>query len=345
MFNAADTVQLNYQHVGLHPANPWLIPVHAIAGRSAAKEPIEARVLSSFLNLTSVPYSSYVPSPKTFLHDIHAAIKQLWLLVLLVLMARASATVRLSLTLGLAAVTAVALPRKLWQPQLRRLGTLGLLIFVFTAIGADSVPPVLQTRGVPPAAEGLPATLSALGSYNYVLFHFFFITITRRSLSLAVAASCLTFVALQSASLSLTTTPAEEMALGLRLALAPLRLLRVPVDEIALTLLLSLRFMAQVTEEMRNLSLGLAARAVRWHQLPPGGGVQVLLRLGGRLFSNLMQRSENIALAMQARDFVGPERHHVHLSAKEHVPLVPNVLAVLLLSALLVGGHQFKLLA
>jgi energy-coupling factor transporter transmembrane protein EcfT len=79
---------------------------------------------------------------------------------------------------------------------------------------------------------------------------------------------------LQSASLSLTTTPAEEMALGLRLALAPLRLLRVPVDEIALTLLLSLRFMAQVTEEMRNLSLGLAARAVRWHQLPPGGGVQ-----------------------------------------------------------------------
>lgn len=73
--------------------------------------------------------------------------------------------------------------------------------------------------------------------------------------------------------------------------------------------------------------------------------VQVLLRLGGRLFSNLMQRSENIALAMQARDFVGPERHHVHLSAKEQVPLVPNVLAVLLLSALLVGGHQFKLLA
>ena len=73
--------------------------------------------------------------------------------------------------------------------------------------------------------------------------------------------------------------------------------------------------------------------------------VQVLLRLGGRLFSNLMQRSENIALAIKARDFVGPERHHVHLSAKEHVPLVPNVLAVLLLSVLLVGGHQFKLLA
>ncbi len=62
--------------------------------------------------------------------------------------------------------------------------------------------------------------------------------------------------------------------MGLRLPLAPLRLLRLPVDEIALTLLLSLRFMALVTEEMRNLSLGLAARAVPWRRLPPGGGVQ-----------------------------------------------------------------------
>ncbi|EIE24690.1 CbiQ-domain-containing protein [Coccomyxa subellipsoidea C-169] len=262
-------------------------------------------------------------------------------------MARASATARLSLTLGLAAVTAAALPRKLWQPQLKRLGTLGLIIFARSTrhLGANGVPPVLQTRGVPPAAEGLPSTLSTTGGYGYVLFHFWFITITRRSMSLAIAASCLTFVALQSASLSLTTTPAEEMAVGLRLALAPLRLLRLPVDEIALTLLLSLRFMALVTEEMRNLSLGLAARAVPWRRLPPGGGVQVLLRLGGRLFSNLMQRSENIALAMQARDFAGPEGHHVHLSAKEHVPLVPNILAVLLLSALLVGAQQFQLFA
>lgn len=63
--------------------------------------------------------------------------------------------------------------------------------------GADGVPPVLQTRGVPPAAEGLPSSISTPGSYRYVLFHFWFITITRRSLSLAVAASCLTFVALQ----------------------------------------------------------------------------------------------------------------------------------------------------
>ncbi len=69
---------------------------------------------------------------------------QAWLLVLLVLMARASATARLSLTMALAAMTAAALPGKLWRPQLRRLGTLGALIFVFTAIGAGTPPYSLQ---------------------------------------------------------------------------------------------------------------------------------------------------------------------------------------------------------
>ena len=60
---------------------------------------------------------------------------------------------------------------------------------------AEGVPPVLQTRGLPPALEGLPGAPHS--GYRYVLFHLWFITVTRRSLSLAVAASCLTFIALQ----------------------------------------------------------------------------------------------------------------------------------------------------
>ena len=83
------------------------------------------------------------------------------------------------------------------------------------------------------------------------------------------------YCGMQSASLCLTTTPAEEMALGLKFWLAPLRVVRAPVDEICMTLLLSLRFMSVVFDELRNLSLGLAARSVPWKQLPPGAGLQV----------------------------------------------------------------------
>ena len=63
--------------------------------------------------------------------------------------------------------------------------------------GADGVPPVQQERGLPAAMEGLPDKMPFSSGYRYVIFHFLFVTITRRSLSLAIAASCLTLVALQ----------------------------------------------------------------------------------------------------------------------------------------------------
>ncbi len=71
--------------------------------------------------------------------------------------------------------------------------------------GADGVPPVQQERGLPAAMEGLPDKMPFSSGYRYVIFHFFFVTITRRSLSLAIAASCLTFVALQVCSFACQT--------------------------------------------------------------------------------------------------------------------------------------------
>ena len=51
-------------------------------------------------------------------------------------MARASAVMRLGIAAGCAVVTAAALPPRLWKAQLRRLGLLALLLFVFTAVGS-----------------------------------------------------------------------------------------------------------------------------------------------------------------------------------------------------------------
>ncbi len=86
------------------------------------------------------------------------------------------------------------------------------------------------------------------------------------------------------------------------------------------------------------LEIGKQAPGVKsWEQLC----VQVLLRLAGRLFSNLMQRSQSISLAMQARGFQGPENHTVHLGGKERVQLIPNVIALLALPLTIVGGLHY----
>lgn len=133
--------------------------------------------------------------------------------------------------------------------------------------GAEGVPPVLSDRSLPAAAAAaaagaspatgvaeaaaeLPASMSQLGGppYRYVVFHIWFVTITKRSLNLALALSGLTFAALQSASLCLVTTPPEAMARAVGRALRPLGLLGLPVKELVLTTLLALRFMATVRE-------------------------------------------------------------------------------------------------
>ena len=92
--------------------------------------------------------------------------------------------------------------------------------------------------------------------------------------------------------------------------------------------------MSLVFEEARNLSLGTAARGINWNSLGPAGGVQILLRLGGRLFSNLMQRSDSIAQAMCARGFVGPESHRLFLTQTQSSSWTANTVAALSLALL-----------
>jgi len=56
----------------------------------------------------------------------------------------------------------------------------------------------------------------------------------------------------QSASLCLTTTTPEQLASALRWFMLPLRYIGVSVSEIVLTLLLSLRFISLVFDEVRT---------------------------------------------------------------------------------------------
>lgn len=95
--------------------------------------------------------------------------------------------------------------------------------------------------------------------------------------------------------------------------------------------------MSLVFEELRNLALGLAARGVKWNSLGPTGALGILVMLGGRLFSNLMQRSGSIAEAMCVRGFVGAQDHHLYLTKTESSSVTMNVVAMSTLGMLGLG--------
>jgi general transcription factor 3C polypeptide 2 len=286
------------------------------------------------LKTSPPPLSSYVPEPVTVFHRVHARAKLFLLLAVLLLAARSPPSARAAIAAGVALATAATLPRPLARAQLKRVAAVAAFLFVVTAIGAEGVPPPLQARAPAPALVGLPPLPSpTAAAYSYVVFHAAFITITRRSLNLAVSAAATALVALQGSSLALTTTPAEDAARALTTlprwsrragAAAP----PAPANGATLTLLLSLRFMALVFDEARGLALGLAARGVPWRELGGGGAITIALRLVGRLFGNLQARAADVAVAMTARGFGGPGAHVVHSAASPPVSAAATLAAV-----------------
>eukprot|EP00798_Chlamydomonas_sp_ICE-L_P018301 gene18301-24761_t len=169
------------------------------------------QILNGILGLSNVPYSSFVPTPVTPLHCVDARIKLLWLVAIYFMIARSTPVLRLGIAASIGVISMIVFPRRLWMAQLGPLSAFCLFIFTLTALGADGVPPVLQPRAATPLLEGLPSLEST--GYQYVLLHIFFITVTQRSL----------------ASLCLVTTPGEEMAVGLRWWLSPLKLFGAPI--------------------------------------------------------------------------------------------------------------------
>ncbi|MCY7391101.1 MAG: energy-coupling factor transporter transmembrane protein EcfT, partial [Leptolyngbyaceae cyanobacterium CAN_BIN12] len=147
--------------------------------------------------------------------------------------------------------------------------------------------------------------------YRYVLLSVGSLTVTRRSLDLAIRVSTLLFTLLYSTNLFLLTTAPEAVTAAIENWMSPLRRFKVPVTEIALTLTLSLRFIPLVLEEFQNLVRSISTRAINWKKLGLRRTLQIWLLVAERLLDNLLLRAEQISSAMTVRGFTTPNQHHV----------------------------------
>lgn len=127
------------------------------------------------------------------------------------------------------------------------------------------------------------------------------LVITRRSAELGLNGATLLVTVIQSTNLMLLTTPPEELVWALNWFLAPLRPLGIPVERLGFTLLLSLRFLPLVQEELQNLLRSIATRAINARQLGRRGVLALVLALAERMFRNVLLRSEQGAEALLAR--------------------------------------------
>ena len=106
---------------------------------------------------------------------------------------------------------------------------------------------------------------------------------------------------MHSVNLMLLTTKSEDLVWALSWCLAPLALIGVPVDRLSFQLLLALRFLPLVQEELQNLLRSLASRAVNLRQLGFKASFALILSVGERLLANILLRAEQGAEALLAR--------------------------------------------
>ena len=257
--------------------------------------------------LRSLPLGLYLEKPITWLHQLDPRVKLSWLMSFLASPLLANPSFRIALVGLLILLTlSAAVPLRVWRQQMGWLLTLCILVFIITTIAPDGLAINYQPR-LPESDLNLPQPTP----YHYVLLQKAGVTLTRRSLDLAIRISTLVFTLIYSTNLYLLTTAPEEITAGIEDLMQPLRRFKLPVTEIALTLTLSLRFIPLVLEEVQNLARSIRTRAINWKKLGIRKSLKIWLMVAERLIENLLLRAEQISVAMEVRGFTSPNQHRV----------------------------------
>jgi energy-coupling factor transport system permease protein len=300
--------------------------------------------------LRQIPLGQYVDAADlegtSWLHRLDPRLKLAWTLAFLVTPVLAGPSWRLSLVGLLLLVTLFSgVPLRLWRrsvPALLAFAALvGLLSLFLPASPAPTAglqrPPgeilLAPSQGhAPVERSGVPWEIGRWGPVALGPLSLGPVVVTRKSAELGLNASTLLFTVVHSANLLLLTTAPEALVWAINWWLRPLTWLGWPMDRLGFILLLSLRFLPLVQEELQNLLRALATRAVNLKSLGWKTGLGLVLAVGERLLANVLLRSEQGAEALMARGghWLPPERLY-HPKASSLLPTLVGSAALLLL--------------
>ena len=140
-----------------------------------------------------------------------------------------------------------------------------------------------------------------------VVFSFWKLQITKEGIRLAAFMGIrLCFLIVGSSVMTLTTTP-NNLTDGLEKLLGPLKVLKVPVHEIAMMMSIALRFIPILLEETDKIMKAQIARGADFESGNLVKKVKSLVPLLVPLFISAFRRANDLAMAMEARCYRGGE--------------------------------------
>jgi len=184
------------------------------------------------------------------------------------------------------------------------------LVFLAVIIKLSKVPLKFIVKGLKPIIMLLMITVVFnlfLTEGGTVLLQIWKLKVTTEGLRTAVfMAVRLIFLIMGSSLMTFTTTP-NALTDGIEKLLSPLKLLKVPVHEIAMMMSIALRFIPILLEETDKI---MKAQIARGADLESGNIIQKaksMIPILVPLFVSAFRRATDLAMAMEARCYRGGE--------------------------------------
>lgn len=246
--------------------------------------------------LTKFPIGQYVDGNSSWLRIIDSRLKIIAVSIFLITPIWAGPLWRLSLVICLIFITFISLipPRVWWRSLLFLLG-LSLFIGLLSLIASSDTQSLDSSLRDP---NELNLILESQENWNILEIpskKIGFITfgphnLSRKAFELGIKTSTLIFTVIHSVNLMLLTTLQEDIVWALSWFMKPLGKVGLPIDKWLFQLLLALRFIPLVQEELQNIIKAVSVRSINLRSLGLKKSINVLLTMVERLFLNIFLR-------------------------------------------------------
>lgn len=182
-------------------------------------------------------------------------------------------------------------------------------LFLAVMIKISKVPLKFILKGLKPIIILLlfSVIINMLFTPGEVIVSIGFLHITKEGIRLAVfLAIRLVYLVIGSSLMTFTTTP-TALTDGLECLFQFLKVVKVPVHEVAMMMAIALRFIPILTEELDKIMKAQAARGADFNRGTLKEKVHGLIPIMVPLFIAAIRRSNDLAMAMEARCYHGGE--------------------------------------
>ncbi len=200
--------------------------------------------------------------------------------------------------------TLIAMAGVLIAPDPKGYGVLIALLLVATAVSRVSPARFWRAFGPLLILFVIGGALTVILLPGPAAFHVGPFHVSQTGLNLVVRASVQALVILYTSALMTITTAPSALGHGLLWYMAPLRRLRVPVDEIAVMVSLGLAFLPMLQQELQRILLAQRVRGADFRRGTMEQRLRNALALLPPLLAGNLRRAEELAVAMEARGYV-----------------------------------------